>query len=115
GLQKGEDPALVTVARRLAAVTNPRDEVVSDQSIVALLAHRRVPGALADNSFMRFAAGTLSPADVEHVVESKPIAAVVVGRAFTNATIAPVLDPFLHRMFAHSLRLPGGTIYYGRR
>jgi hypothetical protein len=114
-LVRGEDPRLVAAAAQLDRVTKPGDLVVSDQPIVALLAHRRVPGPLVDTAVLRFLTGSTSPAAVGRIVETEPVAAVVAGRAFAIPSLARALAPYLRRTFAHVLRLPAATIFYGRR
>jgi 4-amino-4-deoxy-L-arabinose transferase-like glycosyltransferase len=112
---KGEDPRLVRAAQFLERVTKPGDLVISDQAIVALMAHRRVPGEVADSSVMRFAAGNLTGAEIGHLITTKPIEAVVVARAFAVPFIEPTVVPRVQRSFLHVRRLPAATIYYGRR
>jgi 4-amino-4-deoxy-L-arabinose transferase-like glycosyltransferase len=112
---KGEDPRLVRAARALERVTQPGDLVISDQAIVALMAHRRVPGEVADSSVMRFAAGNLTGAEIGRLIATRPIEAVVVARAFAVPFIEPTVLPRVRRSFLHELRLPAATIYYGRR
>jgi 4-amino-4-deoxy-L-arabinose transferase-like glycosyltransferase len=103
-----EDPALVRAAAQLGRVTNPGDLVISDQPIVALLAHRRVPGNYVDTASLRWDTHTLSDAEV--VRDAQHVAAVVAGRAFANR---PTLMTELRPLFRHRLVLPGATIFYG--
>jgi 4-amino-4-deoxy-L-arabinose transferase-like glycosyltransferase len=113
-LTKGEDESLVAAAKALDRVTKPGDLVVSDQAIVALMAHRDVPAELVDPSIQRFGTGSLTPAKVERIIEAQPVRAVVVARAFALPPVAPLL-PYLRRGFVHVLHLRGATIFYGRR
>jgi 4-amino-4-deoxy-L-arabinose transferase-like glycosyltransferase len=115
---KDEDPRLVFAAKKLDEVTKPGDLVISDQGIVALMAHRDVPGALADSSVMRFVSGNLTVADLKRIIATKPVQAVVAARAFVIPELAPKILPYLQRSFVHVLPLPGlpgAYIYYGRR
>jgi 4-amino-4-deoxy-L-arabinose transferase-like glycosyltransferase len=111
----GEDARLVAAAHTLERVTQPGQLVVSDQPIVALMAHRRVPGPLVDTAVLRFLTGSLTPAKVDGVVRTRAVDAVVVGRAFAIPEIEVQLRPYLRRTFRHRARMPAATIYYGRR
>jgi 4-amino-4-deoxy-L-arabinose transferase-like glycosyltransferase len=103
-----EDPALVTAATRLERLTRPGQLVISDQPIVAFLAHRRVPGKYVDTANLRFDTGSLTEAQVLH--DADHVAALFAGRAFTEH---PTLMSALPKHFRHELSLPGGVIFYG--
>ena len=102
-----ENPALVQAAAELRRVTRPNDLVISDQPIVAFLAHRHTPGRYVDMASLRFDTHTLSDADLER--DSKRVAAVVVGRALLTHH---ELQALFERRFPHRAVLPGATIYY---
>jgi len=104
-----EDPSLVAAAARLERLTRPGQLVISDQPIVAFLAHRRVPGKYVDTASLRFDTGSLTEAEV--LRDSRHVAAVVAGRAFYER---PSLMAALRTRFAHRLSLPGAVIFYGR-
>ena len=103
-----EDPALVTAAKRLGALTKPGDVVISDQPIVAFLADRRVPGKYVDTANLRFDTGSLTEPEVLH--DADRVAALFAGRAFTEH---PNLMAALPNHFRHRVSLPGGVIFYG--
>jgi hypothetical protein len=105
--QGPEDPVLVAASRKLAEVTRPGDEVISDQPIVAFLAHRRVPGKYVDTASLRFDTGSLTDAGV--LRDSQRVSAVFAGRAFTER---PGLMAALHDRFPHRLTVPGAVIFY---
>ena len=120
---RGEDPQLVAAASRLGQVTKPGDLVISDQPIVALLAHRRVPGPFVDTAVLRFLTGSTSAAKLGTFIETHPVAAVVAGRSFAcvanhggcgSVDLQHTLAPYLRRTFKHAATLPAATIYYGR-
>jgi 4-amino-4-deoxy-L-arabinose transferase-like glycosyltransferase len=103
-----EDPLLVAAAARLEQVTRPDQLVITDQPIVAFLAHRRVPGNYVDTASFRFDTGSLTEAGV--LRDSKQVAAVVAGRAFYDRRS---LRTKLRTRFRHLLQLPGAWIFYG--
>jgi hypothetical protein len=108
-----QDPGLIAAAGQLERVTRPGDLVISDQPIVAFLAHRRVPGNLVDTASLRFTIGSLSVDGLLGEIDHDPrITAVVVGRAFAREA---GLVPAIHRRFARVLRTPAATIFYARR
>ena len=104
-----EDPRLVAAAAKLDQLTRPGELVISDQPIVAYLAHRRVPGKYVDTASLRFDTGSLTEADV--VRDSTHVAAIVAGRAFFDR---PSLMAALRTRFPHRVVLPGAVIFYGR-
>ena len=103
-----EDPALIQAAARLDRLTRPDQLVISDQPIVAFLAHRRVPGKYVDTASLRFDTGSLTEAEVLH--DAAGVAALFAGRAFAER---PTLMTALPKRFRHRLDLPGGVIFYG--
>lgn len=103
-----EDPALVGAAARLEALTRPNQVVISDQPIVAFLAHRRIPGRYVDTASLRFDTGSLTEPEVLH--DADRVAALFAGRAFAER---PTLMAALPNHFRHKLSLPGGVIFYG--
>jgi hypothetical protein len=104
-----EDPALVALAARLDQVTTPDQLVISDQPIVPVLAHRRVPGKYVDTAALRFSTGSLTIPEV--LRDTNRVAAVVAGRAFYADH--ELMAGFRTR-FRHRLVLPSGVIFYGR-
>jgi len=104
-----EDPALVALAARLDHVTTPDQLVISDQPIVPVLAHRRVPGKYVDTAALRFSTGSLTIPEV--LRDTDKVAAVVAGRAFYADH--ELMAGFRTR-FRHRLVLPSGVIFYGR-
>jgi len=104
-----EDPSLVGAAARLDRLTRPDELVISDQPIVAFLAHRRVPGKYVDTASLRFDTGSLTESEV--LRDSAHVAALYAGRAFYER---PTLLTALGARFRHRLELPGGAlIFYG--
>jgi hypothetical protein len=104
-----EDPRLVAAAAKLARLAPPGSFVISDQPIVAFLAHRRVPGNYVDTSSLRFDTGSLT--DIEVLNDAARVSAVVAGRAFYERK---ELMTDLGLTFPHKLVLPGAVIFYGR-
>jgi 4-amino-4-deoxy-L-arabinose transferase-like glycosyltransferase len=103
-----ENPVLIAAAARLEQLTRPDQLVISDQPIVAFLAHRRVPGKYVDTASLRFDTGSLTEPEV--LRDAEKVAAVVAGRAFYER---PTLRAALRTRFRHSVRLPGAWIFYG--
>jgi 4-amino-4-deoxy-L-arabinose transferase-like glycosyltransferase len=103
-----EDPRLIAAAAQLDRLTRPDQLVISDQPIVAFLAHRRVPGKYVDTASLRFDTHSLSEAEVLH--DASGVAALFAGRAFGER---PSLMAALPSRFRHRLDLPGGVIFYG--
>ena len=99
-----EDPTLVAAAAKLEQLTRPGDLVISDQPIVAFLAHRRVPGKYVDTASLRFDTGSLTEAEV--LRDTKGVAALFAGRAFFER---PTLKAALRTRFTHRVTLPGGA------
>jgi hypothetical protein len=100
--------ALTAAAARLDRVTRPDQVVISDQPIVAFLAHRRVPGNYVDTANLRFDTRSLTEAEV--LRDADRVAALFVGRAFAEH---PALLAALPRHFRHHVSVPGGVIFYG--
>lgn len=109
---KGEDPALVAAARELERLTKSSDQVVSDQPIVPVLAHRRIPGPLVDTAQLRFDTGSLTAEEVLDVIDERHVAAVVVGRAFARE---PRVMAGVKRRFARVEHVEGIAVYHDRR
>ena len=103
-----EDPALIQAAARLERLTRPNQLVISDQPIVAFLAHRRVPGKYVDTANLRFDTHSLTEQEVLH--DAAGVAALFAGRSFP---MHPALMAELPKRFRHRLDLPGGVIFYG--
>jgi 4-amino-4-deoxy-L-arabinose transferase-like glycosyltransferase len=103
-----EDPRLIAAAAQLDRLTRPNQLVISDQPIVAFLAHRRVPGKYVDTASLRFDTGSLTEPEVLH--DAAGVAALFAGRAFSER---PSLLAALPSRFRHRLDLPGGVIFYG--
>jgi 4-amino-4-deoxy-L-arabinose transferase-like glycosyltransferase len=103
-----EDPTLIQAAARLDRLTQPDQLVISDQPIVAFLAHRRVPGKYVDTASLRFDTHSLTEAEV--LRDAAGVAALFAGRAFAER---PTLMAELPKRFRHRLDLPGGVIFYG--
>lgn len=108
GFFEPESPALVDAAAELAKVTRPGQLVISDQPIVAFLAHRQTPGQYVDTASLRFDTRTLSDAEVQR--DTKRVAAVFAGRAFLTHDR---LLAFFRQWFRHRTVVDGATIYYG--
>ncbi|HEY6053622.1 MAG TPA: glycosyltransferase family 39 protein, partial [Gaiellaceae bacterium] len=67
---------------RVEAHSTPGQLVVSDEPIVPVLAHRRMPGEVIDTAVLRFDSGYLSNADVLRAIDSHRVPVVVAGRSF---------------------------------
>ncbi|HZO97705.1 MAG TPA: hypothetical protein VFB42_10080 [Gaiellaceae bacterium] len=104
--RRPEDPALVAAAARLAQLAPPGKPVISDQPIVAFLAHRRVPGRYVDTASLRFDTGSLTDAQV--LRDAERVSAVVAGRAFYAR---PALMRGLAAEFPHRETMPGAVIF----
>jgi len=103
-----EDPALIAAAARLDQLTRPDQVVISDQPIVAFLAHRRVPGRYVDTASLRFDTGSLTEPEV--LRDASHVAALYAGRAFGER---PTLMAALPHRFHHRVSVDGGVIFYG--
>ena len=107
--ERPEDPTLTAAAAKLDQLTRPDQLVISDQPIVAFLAHRRVPGKYVDTASLRFDTGSLTEAEV--LRDAAGVAALYAGRAFTER---PTLLAALPKRFRHELTLADGTkLFYG--
>ena len=102
--------ALVAAAARLEQLTRPDQLVISDQPIVAFLAHRRVPGKYVDTASLRFDTGSLTIAEV--LRDSEQVAAVVAGRAFYDR---PSLMAGLRARFRHRSAARGRDLLWALR
>ena len=105
--RRPEDPALVAAAAKLAKLTPEGSFVISDQPIVAFLAHRRVPGNYVDTASLRFDTGSLTDARV--LSDAAGVAAIVAGRAF-YARQNLMTD--LGLTFPRKVVMPGAVIFY---
>ena len=101
-------PSLVAAAAKLDGLARPDQVVISDQPIVAFLAHRRVPGKYVDTASLRFDTGSLSQSEV--LRDADHVAALFAGRAFAER---PALMAALPNHFRHRVALPAGVIFYG--
>jgi 4-amino-4-deoxy-L-arabinose transferase-like glycosyltransferase len=110
--QTAEPEELVWGSRCLAAVTTPGRLVASDQPIVAFRAHRVLPGALVDTSFVRLESGSLTPARILETIDHDHIPAVVAGRSFL---IEPKLLVGLRARFTRHLVHHGVTLFLAPR
>jgi hypothetical protein len=99
---------LTAAAAQLDRVTRPGQVVISDQPIVAFLAHRQVPGNYVDTANLRFDTRSLTEAEV--LRDADHVAALFVGRAFAEH---PKLLAALPKHFRHRVSVPGGVIFYG--
>lgn len=79
-----EEANLVAAAALIERETGPDELVVSDHSIVAFLADRRVAGPLVDTARLRFETGSLTDAEVLRELDAYRVRAVVAGRAFAD-------------------------------
>jgi 4-amino-4-deoxy-L-arabinose transferase-like glycosyltransferase len=103
-----EDPALIAAAAQLDRLTRPDQVVISDQPIVAFLAHRRVPGKYVDTASLRFDTGSLTEPEV--LRDAGHVSALFAGRAFIER---PSLMSALRARFTHRIRVAGAVIFYG--
>jgi hypothetical protein len=79
---EGSNPAVTQAADAVAAATRPGETVISDLPLVAVLAHRRLPGQLVDTSIVRFRSGSLEARCVLALADEAGARLVVAGRAF---------------------------------
>ena len=107
-----QSQAEITAAATLLRVTGPRDLVASDLPVSAVLAGRRVPGALVDTAYLRFATGFLTADEVLAEIDRRCVAAVVAGRSFKDD---PAVLQGLRTRFAESSTASGATVFWGRR
>ena len=103
-----EEPEIVAAAETLRRVTGPEDLVVSDHSIIPVLADRRVAGPLVDTAVLRFETGSLNDQSVFDVLEEWSVDAVVVGRAFGER---PGIVRYLERRFPTRIERGEITVY----
>lgn len=106
--EKRQAALLNAAAARLAELTKPGQRVISDQPIVAFLAHRQMPGKYVDTASLRF--DTRSLTEPEVLRDAGRVAAVFAGRAFAER---PTLMAALTKHFRHRASLPAGVIFYG--
>jgi len=106
--KRPEDPALIAAAAKLDRLTRPNQVVISDQPIVAFLAHRRVPGKYVDTASLRFDTGSLTEPEV--LRDAAGVAALYAGRAFIER---PSLMAALPKRFRHRVPVAGAVIFYG--
>jgi dolichyl-phosphate-mannose-protein mannosyltransferase len=99
---------LTWAVRQVDAHSSPSQLVVSDQPIVAVLAHRRMPGAVIDTASLRFASGYLYDSDVLRAIDDNHVPVVVAGRAFLSR---PLLLAALATRFPPPVRLDGVRVY----
>ena len=106
--EKRQAALLEAAAARLAGLTSPGRRVISDQPIVAFLAHRQVPGKYVDTASLRFDTRSLTEAEI--LGDADRVAALFAGRAFLAR---PTLMAALPKHFRHRASVPGGVIFYG--
>jgi 4-amino-4-deoxy-L-arabinose transferase-like glycosyltransferase len=96
---EGPNPALTQVAEAVAAATGREETIVSDLPLVAVLAHRRLPGQLVDTSIVRFRSGSLEASCVLALADEAGARLVVAGRAFriVPGVLAPLEAAFPQR------------------
>lgn len=99
---------IVWAVQQVDAAVPPGRLVVSDEPIVPVLAHRRMPGQMVDTALLRFAAGYLSDEDVIHAVDRYHVPVVVVGRSFNSR---PRLLAALAKRFPVRRSRDGVTLY----
>ena len=95
----------------LRRVTHRRDFVATDLPVAGVLAHRLVPGPLVDAAYLRFETGSLTPARVLEVIDSRCVKAVVVGRSYRVSRIVAGL----RERFDRSSSGLGVTVFSRRR
>jgi 4-amino-4-deoxy-L-arabinose transferase-like glycosyltransferase len=103
-------PEVRFAAAEIDRRTRPGELVVTDQPIVAVLAHRRVPGRLVDTAALRFDSGLLSDQDVLAGIDRAHVRVVVADRVFR---IRPALLAGLERRFPTRIHR-GGLVLYAR-
>jgi hypothetical protein len=103
-------PEIRWAAAEAARRTAPGEPIVTDQPLVAVLAHRRIPGALVDTAALRFDSGLLHDADVLSGIDRAHARVVVVDRIFR---IRPAILAGLERRFPTRIRR-GGLVLYAR-
>jgi hypothetical protein len=93
------NPAPAQAAEAVAAATRPGETIVSDLPLVAVLAHRRLPGQLVDTSIVRFRSGSLQARCVLALADEAGARLVVAGRAFriVPGVLAPLEAAFPER------------------
>ena len=110
---QGPEPAEVTwAARELERRTGRDDLVATDRPIIAVLAHRRMPGDLVDTAYLRFRSAYLSPKQVLDDIDRSHVTAVVAARAFRDR---PEILDGLKRRYGIRLRYGDVTLYVNRR
>lgn len=83
-LEDGEPPAVRWAAAQIASEVPSDDLVGTDLPIVPYLARRRVPGQLADSSYVRLRGGALTGERILETLERDGVRVVVVGREWRN-------------------------------
>lgn len=102
----GEPAEVRWAVERLRAETPANALVVTDLPIVAVRAHRRVPGRLVDTSAVRLASGYLTRAEV--LAAARDADAAVAAREFRAD---PELLAGLGALFPRRLTYPGVTVF----
>ncbi len=111
--EHGTEPAEVRwAARQLEERTRPDDLVATDRPIIAVLAHRRMPGDLVDTAYLRFRSGYLTPKQVLEGIDRSNVRAVVAARAFRDR---PQILEGLRRRFRTIVRYRDVILYVNRR
>lgn len=100
--------SLVWAAQQVDVHSTPGQLVVSDEPIVAYLAHRVMPGAVIDTANLRFYSGYLTDEQVIQAIARNRVPVVVVDRAFRSR---PALLAALERRFGPPQARDGVRIY----
>lgn len=100
---------LVWAARQVDARSAPSQLVVSDEPLVPVLAHRRMPGDVIDTAVLRFDSGYLSDAEVLRAVDANRVPVVVAGRSFLQRAR---LLAGLRARFPSRVTRAGVTVYF---
>lgn len=99
---------LVWAAERVDSGSAPGSRIVSDEPLVAVLAHRVMPGDVIDTAVLRFDARYLRDADVLRAIARDRVRVVVAGRAFLQR---PRLLASLRAMFPRLATRDGVRVY----
>jgi 4-amino-4-deoxy-L-arabinose transferase-like glycosyltransferase len=105
-------PGLTWAAERVEAAVPSGQFVVSDEPIVAFLAHRRMPGETIDTALLRFDTGYLTDSEVLHAIAKYHVPVVVVGRSFYTR---PRILAVLAKQFPRHVTFDTITVYYRSR
>jgi glycosyltransferase XagB len=110
-VQPASEPAARTqMAQALDAATAPGDLVVTDDQYVAGLAGRSVPAELVDTSDARMLAGSLTAAQVESIIRSDQVRAVLFARGRLDRI--PGFRDWVVQHFTEGIYFGGGNALY---